>query len=128
MDAWLALRSTIWKTLEYPLIFTTLIERQCDQIIQPEISAGLAKSHICRSFPTSLSHTGAEAVGAVLHHHLTVQGIARMSTLLCTDLRMLLRGELFGALILEMAIDLNLGNGANIFMASLLTIKSLETW
>jgi hypothetical protein len=25
MDAWLALRSTIWKTLEYPLTCTTLI-------------------------------------------------------------------------------------------------------
>jgi hypothetical protein len=33
MDAWLALRSTIWKTLKYPLTCTTLTEKQCDQIM-----------------------------------------------------------------------------------------------
>jgi hypothetical protein len=52
MDAWLALRSTIWKNLEYPLTCTTLNEKQCEQIMRPAVSAGLAKSHIYRSFPT----------------------------------------------------------------------------
>jgi hypothetical protein len=81
MDAWLALRSTIWKTLEYPLICTTLTEKQCEQIMRPAMSAGLAKSHICRSFATSLIHAGAEALGAGLHHLFTVQCIACLSTL-----------------------------------------------
>jgi hypothetical protein len=54
MDSWLELRSTIWKTLEYPLTCTTLTEKQYEQIMRPTISAGLAKSHICRSFPTLL--------------------------------------------------------------------------
>jgi hypothetical protein len=35
MDAWLALRSNIWKTLEYPLTCKTLIEKQCEQIMRP---------------------------------------------------------------------------------------------
>jgi hypothetical protein len=35
MDAWLAPRSTIWKTLEYPLTCTTLTEKQCEQIMRP---------------------------------------------------------------------------------------------
>jgi hypothetical protein len=81
MDAWLALRSTIWKTLGYPLTFATLTEKQCEQIMQPAMSAGLTKSHICRSFPTSLLHVGAESLGAGLPHLFTVQGIARLSTL-----------------------------------------------
>jgi hypothetical protein len=81
MDAWLALRSTIWKTLDYPLTCTTLTKKQCEQIMRPEMSAGLAKSHICRSFPTSLLHTGAEALGAGLPHLFTVQCIALLSTL-----------------------------------------------
>jgi hypothetical protein len=80
MDAWLALRYTIWKTLEYPLTCTTPTEKQCEQIMQPEMSAGLANSHICRSFPTSLLHAGADALGAGLPHLFTVQGIARLST------------------------------------------------
>jgi hypothetical protein len=81
IDAWLALRSTIWNTLEYPLTCTTLTEKQCKQIMRPAMSAGLAKSHICRSFPTSLLHVGAEALGAGLPHLFTIQGIARLSTL-----------------------------------------------
>jgi hypothetical protein len=81
MDAWLALLSTIWKTLEYPITCTTLIENQCEQIMQPAMSEGLAKSRICRSFPTWLLHAGAEALGAGLPRLFTVQCIARMSTL-----------------------------------------------
>jgi hypothetical protein len=45
------------------------------------MSAGLAKSHICRNFPFSLIHAGAEALGTGLPHLFTVQGIARLSTL-----------------------------------------------
>jgi hypothetical protein len=81
MDAWLALRSTIWKTMEYPLTYTALTEKQCEHIMRPEMSAGLAKSHICRSFPTLLLHAGSEALGACLSRLFTVQGIARMRTL-----------------------------------------------
>jgi hypothetical protein len=33
MDAWLTLRSTIWKTLEYPRTCMTLTEKQCEQIM-----------------------------------------------------------------------------------------------
>jgi hypothetical protein len=81
MDAWLALCSTIWKTLEYPLTYTTLTEKQCEHIMRPAISTGVVKWHICRSFPISLLHAGAEALVAGLTHLFTVQGIARLSTL-----------------------------------------------
>jgi hypothetical protein len=103
MYVWLALRSTIWKTLEYPLTCTTLTEKQCEQIMRPEMSAGLAKSHICRSFPTSLLHTVSEALGAGLPHLFTVQGIARLSTLVSHSpggsiISLLLRAEMEAAL------------------------------
>jgi hypothetical protein len=39
IDAWLALRSTIWKTMEYTLTCTTLTEKQCEQIMGPAMSA-----------------------------------------------------------------------------------------
>jgi hypothetical protein len=81
MDACLALRSTIWKTLEYPLTCTTLTEKRCEKIMRPAMSSGLAKSHICRSLPTSLLHAGAESLDADLPHLFIVQCIARLSTL-----------------------------------------------
>jgi hypothetical protein len=70
IDAWMAFHSTVWKTLEYPLACTTLTEKQCEQIMRPAMSAGLAKSHIYRSFPTSLLH--AEALGAGMPRLFTV--------------------------------------------------------
>jgi hypothetical protein len=48
--------------------------------MRPAMSAGLAKSHICRSSPTSLLHAGSEALGADLPHLFTVQGIVHLST------------------------------------------------
>jgi hypothetical protein len=81
MDTWLALRSTIWKSLDYPITCTTLTEKQCEQIMRPAMSTGLAKSHICRSLPTLLLQAGTESLGAGLTHLFTFQGIARLSTL-----------------------------------------------
>jgi hypothetical protein len=49
--------------------------------MRPAMSEGLAKSHICRSFLTSIIHAGAEALGAGLPHLFTVQRLARLSTL-----------------------------------------------
>jgi hypothetical protein len=49
--------------------------------MRPVMSAGLVKSHICRSFPTSLLHAGSEALDAGLPNIFTVQGIVRLSTL-----------------------------------------------
>jgi hypothetical protein len=46
IDAWLVLRSTIWKTLEYPLTCTTLTDKQYEQIMRPAMSAVLVKYHI----------------------------------------------------------------------------------
>jgi hypothetical protein len=47
MDAWLALCSTIWKMLEYPLNVTNLTSDQCTRIMRPTLEAGLTRSHIC---------------------------------------------------------------------------------
>jgi hypothetical protein len=49
--------------------------------MRPEMSAGLAKSRIYRSFPTSLIHAGAEALRAGLPHLFIFQDISRLNTL-----------------------------------------------
>jgi hypothetical protein len=77
----MVIHSTIWKTLEYPLTCTLLTEKQCEQIMRSTMSAGLTKSHICRFFPMSIIHAGAEALGSELPHLFTVQGIKWLSTL-----------------------------------------------
>jgi hypothetical protein len=73
MDAWLALRSTIWNMLEYPLNATTLNRDQCKRIIRPILEAWITRSHICLSFPTALIHAPSYPLGAGIPDLYTVQ-------------------------------------------------------
>ena len=50
-DAWLAVNSTIMKTLEYPMIAITLSKKQWDYIMSPILIYSLPKSGIVRIFP-----------------------------------------------------------------------------
>jgi hypothetical protein len=69
------------------------------------MSSGLAKSHICRFFPTLLIYTGAEALGAGLPQLFTVQGITWLITLVSHSLggynTSLLLKEVMEAALLE---------------------------
>ena len=42
IEAWFSLMWCIMKTLEYPLMATSLSQKQCDEIMQPILDAGLA--------------------------------------------------------------------------------------
>ena len=53
-DAWLALNTTVTKSLEYPLLATTLSMDECTHIMAPIIYAGLPDAGICRNTARSL--------------------------------------------------------------------------
>ena len=42
-EAWLAMTSTIWKTMEYSLNALTLSKEECETIMRPVLQAGLNK-------------------------------------------------------------------------------------
>ena len=48
-ESFTALTTTIWKTLEYSLLATSLTEKQCNKLVSVILSAGLPKSGICRN-------------------------------------------------------------------------------
>jgi hypothetical protein len=48
-EVWFSLTLYIMKTLEYPLMATSLTQRQCNQIMQPVLGAGLKALGISRS-------------------------------------------------------------------------------
>jgi hypothetical protein len=50
-DAWLALTSTIWKSIFYPLPATCLSKQQCEAIMVPAINQALVTMGFCRHFP-----------------------------------------------------------------------------
>jgi hypothetical protein len=80
-DAWLALESTILKTLQYPLPALTLSEKECNRIIRPVLDAGLNKASICKKFPKAVIHGPNDEGGLNITNLYTHQGISRIEIL-----------------------------------------------
>jgi hypothetical protein len=53
-DAWYCLTATIMKTVEYPLVATSLSKNQCGTIMTPLLKAGLHAIHVQRNMPLAL--------------------------------------------------------------------------
>ena len=82
IDAWLALHSTIMKTLEYPLLAVTLKEAECNSIMAPILTGGLPKIGISRSMARSLVYAPLKYQGLDLHNLYTTQGLVHLRGLM----------------------------------------------
>lgn len=69
-DAFQALKITIWKTLEYPMVVTSLNRNTWEEIITPVINVTLPKMGIVLPFPRELVYTSKECQGMNIHHSL----------------------------------------------------------
>ena len=62
-DAWTALKTTITRTLEYPLTASTMRKKECDWIMSPAIQQGLKSSRIQSKMPRALVYGPETAQG-----------------------------------------------------------------
>ena len=81
-DAWLALTSIVMKTLEYPLLATTLTQAECTHIMAPILEGGLTKAGICRNMARALVHGPKLYKGLDLHNLYTTQGLVQIQAIL----------------------------------------------
>ena len=81
-EAWLAITSTIWKTLSYPLSATNLTKSQCEQIMSPILKYGLPAIGVCRNFPRSMVFAPIKYMGLGFQHLYTVQEIVRLKDII----------------------------------------------
>jgi hypothetical protein len=79
---WLAWRTTILKTLEYPLPTTTLTRQQCDKLTSIIANVALPRCGITRTFPRDLLHAPLKAGGLNIPNLYVEQGIAHISKLI----------------------------------------------
>jgi len=108
-EAWLALTTTIWKTLEYPLNALTLSKEECDYIMAPAIKSGLNGAGICRHLPKALRHGPTSHQGLELPHIYTLQGIARLTDLLNHNHLKTITGFLHRANLEQLIVGAGLG-------------------
>ena len=82
IDAWIALNTTIMKTLEYPLLASTLTKEDCVFIMSPVLQGGLPTMGICRTFPRALVHGPIKYMGLGINDLYTTQGLQHVRAVL----------------------------------------------
>lgn len=81
-EAWQALTTTVFKSIEYPLPATTMSLKQCETIVRPILQIGLPRSGICRNISRQVAFSSTQYKGLGLQHPYMTQGIQKLLVLL----------------------------------------------
>jgi hypothetical protein len=107
-DTWHALHSTIFKTIEYPMVATTLTDKDWEYVMAPILMAGLPKAGIPRTFPRSVLYGPTERQGFGIVHPWHRQGILHLQTCLSHATRPTITGQLIRASMEQARLELGL--------------------
>ena len=77
-EAWFSLQYCIMKSLEYPLMATSLTRDQCDKIMSPIRQAALPALRINRHLPLIVVHGPQRFQGVGIPDLWTLQGICKL--------------------------------------------------
>jgi hypothetical protein len=77
-DSFLAMTTTIWKTIEYPLLATTMSMTQCSNLAGIILMAGLPRSGICRYIDRRPLFSCTKFQGFGLKHPYFIQGLKKL--------------------------------------------------
>ena len=77
-----ALNTTIWKSLSYPLAATTLLEEDCNNTMHPTIIVALPRLGLNKYFPRTVIFSPLKYQGYGLKHLHTLQKIAHFLSII----------------------------------------------
>ena len=81
-DAWTYYQTTIQKSLEYPLLATTLSEEQCRKVEQPALTVALHSSSLPSNFPRDILYGPKGKLGLGASRLFTTQGLKHIQAIL----------------------------------------------
>ena len=81
-DAWTYHQTTIQKSLEYPLLATTLSEEQCRKVEQPALTVALHSSSLPSNFPRDILYGPKGKLGLGASRLFTTQGLKHIRAIL----------------------------------------------
>jgi hypothetical protein len=108
-DYWIALHSTLWKSLEYPLPALNLSKKQCEKIMAPALHQFLPFIGVCHNFPWDLVHTPLKYGGLGITHIHTTQEIMRLTNMIYHTAYKTDTGNLYLASMANMILESGLG-------------------
>ena len=110
-EAWLAVQSTILRTLYYPLPALRLSKAQCEAILAPLLRYCLPSLGICWNFPRKLVFSPLEYTGLNFLHLFMLQEIARLKDIVFHTFNGTITGLLYTSslelLLLELGCNTN---------------------
>lgn len=77
-EAWYLLNSVVMKTIEYPLLSTTLSRSQLDEVMVPILKVGLTRSGICRNMNREIVYSKNKYFGLGIRHPYVTQGLRKL--------------------------------------------------
>jgi hypothetical protein len=77
-EAWYSINLCIMKSIEYPLLATTMSKCNIDFILAPILSAGLPKMGVCRNISRKLVFSTFKYQGLGLVHPFILQGLRKL--------------------------------------------------
>ena len=104
--SWLALQSTLLKSLEYPLPATTLTSKECQAILWPALKIALPLSKIQRRFPRHLLHAPPSLMGLGLPSLFLTQLYQHLSVLLTHSHEQSITGHLLRSTVETLRLEL----------------------
>jgi hypothetical protein len=122
-EAWIALQSTILRTLAYPLPALRLTKDQCAAIMAPILRYCLPALGICRNFPRKLVFLTLDYMGLNLQHLYILQEIVRIKDIILHCFNDTFFGKLYRTSLELFVIEL----GMNYTPPSMTVIKLLTT-
>jgi hypothetical protein len=109
MEAWIALNSTIWSTLSYPLPALNLTKKQCEYIMSPILNYALPALGNCRNFPRTMVFAPTKYLGIGIKHLHTSQEIARLKDIMLHTYKDTTTGRLYRNTTELLMLEVGLG-------------------
>jgi len=108
-EAWLAINTTIWRTLSYPLAALRISKDQWEAITAPILRYGLPAMGICRNFSRQLTFSDTSLLGLGFKHLFTMQEITRIKDLIQHTWEQTLTGKLYRTSFELFFIEIGIG-------------------
>jgi hypothetical protein len=105
-EMWIAVQSTILRTLSYPLPAVTLTKQVWEAILSPLLCCVLPRLGICRNFPRALVYAPSKFFGLDFKHLHTVQETTRLQGIILHTANDTITGRLYRASLELLLIEI----------------------
>ena len=109
-ECWISLQTGIMKSLEYPLMATSLSRSQCKAIMKPLVQAALPGIHIAKNLPLVVRHGSIDSQGLHVPDIWVLQGIHKIWAYIRHGNQSTITGSLIRATFEQATLEVGINN------------------